>query len=99
MFMHVVYFWLKPDLKPADKRQFMAKLKAMKKIPSVKFFHVGTPAKTDRPVIDRTYSVALVTGFATAKGQDDYQVHPIHDAFRKDCAHCWMKVVIYDSVE
>lgn len=96
MFMHVVYFWLKPDLKPADRRGFMTKLKAMKKIPSVKFFHVGAPADTDRPVIDRTYSVALVTGFADKKGHDIYQDHKIHDDFRKQCAHCWMKVVIYD---
>ncbi len=59
---------------------------------------VGVPADTDRPIIDRSYSYALVVMFRDAAGHDAYQVHPVHDRFREECAGFWRKVQIYDSV-
>ncbi len=96
MFLHSVYFWLKPGLTPEQQAQFWAGVKSLGEIPSVKFFFVGAPADTDRPVIDRSYSCNLVTGFDDVAGHDLYQDHPIHDAFR-ELSDLWSKVLIYDA--
>ncbi|MES1158639.1 MAG: Dabb family protein [Terricaulis silvestris] len=98
MFIHSVYFWLKPDLTAQQRDQFWAGVKALGGIPGVRFFFIGSPAETDRPVIDRSYSCALITGFDDLAGHDAYQVHPIHDRFR-ELSHLWDRVQIYDATE
>ena len=96
MFVHCVFFWLKPDLTPTQLKEFTDKASALTRIPSVQYGSLGKPAVTDRPVIDRSYSYGLLVAFEDLAGHDAYQVHPVHDAFRKDCAHLWNRVVIYD---
>jgi hypothetical protein len=56
------------------------------------------PAATDREIIDRSYSYALVVSFADEAGHEAYQVHPVHDRFREQCGGSWKKIVIYDAV-
>ena len=97
MFVHAVYFWLKPDLAPAQVGQYEEMARAMSKIPGVRHLWLGKPAATDRPVIERGYSYGLVVVFDDAAGEAAYQTHPIHDAFREKCGSFWTKVVIYDS--
>lgn len=97
MFVHSVYFWLKPDLSDEDVANYVAGVKSLLTIKDVKTGFVGTPASTDRPIIDRSYSYALITMFEDKAGHDAYQVDPIHDKFREDCEQYWDKVVIYDS--
>ena len=97
MFVHSVYFWLKPDLTNAQKREFVKKLNALTTIETVKTSYVGTPASTARPIIDRTYSYALILAFENKADHDVYQEHPVHDEFRA-IADYWMKVQIYDAV-
>ena len=96
MFVHSVYFWLRPDLSATERQTFLDDLNALLTIESVRFGFVGTPADTDRPIIDRSYSYALIVAFDDLAGHDAYQVHPIHDDFRGN-AHCWEKIVIYDA--
>lgn len=98
MFIHVVYFWLREGLSPDEAAQFSAGVQSLLAIESVKHGWVGVPAATDRPVIDRSYSRALVVVFADEAGHDAYQVDPIHDRFRDECHHLWTRVQIYDSV-
>lgn len=98
MFVHSVFFWLRPDLTPEETAQFWEQVRALTTIPSVKIGSVGTPANTDRPIIDRSYSAALLTVFEDEAGHDAYQVHPIHDKFRIECAPLWSKVLIYDAI-
>jgi Stress responsive A/B Barrel Domain len=98
MFVHAVYFWLKPDLNEADQAQFWAGVRSLGTIKSVKHCFIGTPAATDRPIIDRSYSCALTVVFAGDAEQEAYQVDPIHDAFRIECAHLWERILIYDSM-
>ena len=95
MFIHSVYFWLKPDITADEEKEFLKRVTALTKISSVKHGWVGTPADTDRPIIDRTYSYGLVTAFDDVAGHDIYQVHPIHDAFR-ELHHLWTAIKIYD---
>lgn len=99
MFVHSVYFWLKPGLSDADRLAFFDGVRAMREIETVAKFFVGTPAATDRPVIDRSYDCALVVVFHDKAGHDAYQVHPLHDAFRQNCERYWSRVVIYDAVD
>jgi hypothetical protein len=99
MFVHAVYFWLRDDLTEAEKDAFRKGVNALATIESVEHCYVGVPADTDRPVIDRSYSYALVVVFADQEGHDLYQAHPVHDRFRVDCAPYWERVLIYDSVD
>jgi hypothetical protein len=96
MFTHCVFFWLKDGLSAAERAEFEEKGRALASLPSVVTGTFGTPAATDRPVIDRSYSYGLMVVFKDEAGHDAYQVDPVHDAFRKDCAKYWSKVVIYD---
>ena len=98
MFVHSVYFWLRDDLTPDQTRQFEEGVRALAAIETVRHGFVGTPAPTDRPIIDRSYSYALVLAFDESAGHDAYQVHPVHDRFRQECSPLWTRVLIYDAV-
>jgi hypothetical protein len=98
MFIHSVYFWLKPDLTDAERDRFWAGVRSLTTIESVRHGFAGVPAATDRPIIDRSYSCALIVMFDDDAGHEAYQVHPIHDRFREECAPFWTKVLIYDAV-
>jgi hypothetical protein len=97
MLVHHVLFWLKTDLSADQKALFVEKLNALSGIESLKLFKVGTPASTDRPVIDRSYSYSLLTLFDDMAGHDVYQVHALHQDFLNHCKTLWDKVVIYDA--
>lgn len=97
-FVHHVYFWLnKPDSKE-DLNKLVEGLKTLTAIKSLKTHHIGVPAGTSREVIDSSYSISWLTIFDDAKGQDAYQVDPIHLAFVDNYKHLWKKVVVYDSI-
>ena len=98
MFVHCVYFWLKEDLTAAEKRQFTEGLNSLLTIGSVQHGYLGVPAPTNRPIIDRSYSYALVAVFDGQAEHDAYQEDPIHDRFRDSCASFWRDVKIYDFV-
>jgi len=98
MFVHSVYFWLKPDLTEEQRAKFWEGVRSLTTIESVRQGFAGLPASTDRPIIDRSYSCALIVIFDDAAGHDAYQVHPVHDKFREECAPFWSKVLIYDAV-
>jgi hypothetical protein len=98
MFIHAVYFWLRPDLGSADRKKFEAGLRSLRTIEGVREGYIGSPASTDRPVIERGYSRALVLVFGDEAAQEAYQVHPVHDKFRDECGKFWTSVRIYDSV-
>jgi len=98
-FIHHVYFWLKNPDDPVVNKKFLKGLKEMGTIESISLLHIGTPADTDRPVIDNTYHYSFLVGFKDRKGHDIYQEHPIHEKFRKEYSDMWTKVLVYDSVD
>ncbi|NJK42658.1 MAG: Dabb family protein [Aquincola sp.] len=98
MFVHAVYFTLRPDLSAADTATFLAWQPKLCALPSVSVGYTGVPAETDRPVIDRAYTHALVLVFVDAAAEAAYQVHPEHDRFRAECGTFWTQVRIFDSV-
>ena len=95
MFVHCVYFWLKPDITAEEVRRFVEGVRALTTLRTVRHGWVGKPAATDRPIIDRSYSYGLTVIFEDVEGHDAYQVHPVHDEFR-ELHHLWTAVKIYD---
>ena len=80
-------------------QKLIAGLEALSTVPEIKLFHIGTPAATDREVIDNTYAVSWLNIFETSQDQDVYQTHPLHLKFIEDCSHLWSKVKVYDSIQ
>ena len=98
VFIHHVFFWLKNPDKPADIAALTEGLKTLTKVKTIKKFHIGRPADTDRGVIDRSYSLSWMIFFSSGEDQASYQIDPIHLKFVENCSHLWNKVVVYDSV-
>lgn len=96
MFVHCVYFWLRDDLTEAERRQFDDGVHSLTTIASVRHGFAGTPADTDRPIIDRSYTTGLVVVFDDRDAHDAYQDDPVHDDFRNTCSSFWTQVRIYD---
>jgi hypothetical protein len=98
MLVHAVYFWLREDLNDVERDTFMQAVRTLKGIAEVQAAYIGGPAGTERrPVIDASYSCALVLVFADVAAQDRYQTDPIHLAFVERCRSFWKRVQIYDS--
>lgn len=97
MLSHIVVFWLKNDLSDAQRSAFRQGLESLKSIESARSVYIGSPAKTgDRPIIDKSYSLALTVLFDSIQDHDSYQVHPLHLAFLKQYGSFWSQVLIYD---
>jgi Stress responsive A/B Barrel Domain len=95
MFVHHVFFWLKPE---ASTDELIAGLKTLTDVEGLVDWHIGIPADTNREVIDRSYSVSWLTMFESAADEAVYQTHPVHLAFVDNCKHLWERVLVYDSV-
>src|SRR3990170_4235385 len=77
MFIHHVYFWLKNPSSKEDLQKLLDGLDKLSKVKTIKMFHIGKPADTNRDVIDTSYSVSWLAIFDDKEGQDSYQVDPI----------------------
>lgn len=99
MLLHTVLFWVKPDLAPAQIREFEQGLRSLTGIASVRWHFIGRPATTRRPVIDSTYAYKLVVAFDDLAGHDHYQAVDVHQRFIAACSGYWTRVQIYDAVD
>jgi hypothetical protein len=99
MFIHHVYFWLRNESNEEDRAKLIEGLKKLSNVKTIKRFHIGLPAATNRDVIERSYSVSWLLFFDNPADQDSYQTDPIHLKFVEDCSMLWKKVVVYDSVD
>jgi hypothetical protein len=97
-FIHHVFFWLKKTESKEDLQQLIEGLNKLSKASTIKDFHIGKPAATNRDVIDTTWSVSWLLLFDNKEDQDIYQTDPIHLKFIEDCSHLWSKVLVYDAV-
>ncbi len=97
-FAHIVYFWLTTPNSQEDRKAFETSLiNFINHSKYIKTKHVGVPANTNRPVIDRSYSYCLSLTFANKADQDLYQEEDVHLQFIKESSHLWEKVIVYDS--
>lgn len=98
LFVHHVFFWLKNPGNQVDKAALIKGLEELTTLPTIKTYHIGTPAPTDRAVIDSSYSVSWLLIFDSIEDEASYQNDPIHHAFVDKCKHLWARVVVYDSI-
>jgi hypothetical protein len=98
LFVHHVYFWLKNKDSKQDLEKLVAGLKKLSAVKTIKQFHIGKPAGTDRDVIDISYAVSWLVLFDNGADQASYQTDPIHLKFVEECSSLWTKVIVYDSV-
>lgn len=98
LFVHHVYFFLKNPNNETDKAKLLEGLEKLSKVPTIRMVHIGSPASTNRSVIERGYSVSWLCFFDNLEEQEIYQKHPIHLKFVEDYSHLWEKVIVYDSI-
>jgi hypothetical protein len=96
-FIHHVFFWLKEN-NENNRRQLIEGLQKLSATTTIKQFHIGVPANTNRDVVENTYSVSWMIFFDSAADQDSYQIDPIHLNFVKECSHLWTRVTVFDCV-
>ncbi|HWB26502.1 MAG TPA: Dabb family protein [Chitinophagaceae bacterium] len=99
IFVHHVYFFLKERGNKEHQAQLIDGLRKLSAAPTIKDFHIGVPADTNRDVIERGYAASWFVLFANGEDQASYQVDPIHLKFVEECAHLWEKVIVYDSID
>ena len=64
MLSHNVFFWLKPDLTDEQRKEFVEALSALRTIPALHTFLMGTPADVaDRPVVDKSFDYSVTCLF------------------------------------
>jgi hypothetical protein len=100
VFVHSVYFWLKNPTNIDDRTLFETSLKKFineSKFAREKF--IGTPAGTQRSVVDNSYDYCLIVTFNSKEDQDKYQKEPAHLQFIKEAKHLWEEVIIYDAIK
>ena len=96
MFVHTVFFWLKKELSQEQKEAFFKGVDTLKTIQPNVMITTGTPASTNRPIIDTSYDYGLTCIFESLDDHDKYQVDPVHLKFVENHANDWDKVLIYD---
>lgn len=99
VFIHHVFFWLKNPESKTDRDKLVAGLLKLSEVKTIRSFHIGKPADTNREVIERGYAISWLLHFENADDQASYQSDPIHLKFVEDCSHLWGKVIVYDSVD
>ena len=99
IFLHHVYFWLNNADSIDDRNKLVEGLTKLSAVKTIKAFHIGKPADTNRDVIERGYAVSWFVQFDNATNQASYQTDPIHLNFVDTCKHLWSKVIVYDSVD
>lgn len=94
MFVHHVFFWLKPG---SDRALFEAELKKLVTIDLVRESRLGVKVASPREVVESTYDYSLLAIFDNKADHDAYQVHPEHDVFIHNCKEMWARVQVYDA--
>ncbi len=99
MLIHSVFFYLRPDLTPAQREEFLKEgLESLLPITSITKAYIGRPAAIPpRPVVDSSYDFALNALFENIEAHNAYQVDPVHKAFVERFKTYWSKVQIYDA--
>lgn len=99
MFIHTVYFWMKPEATEADRDQTIQDCRDyLSKISTVRQLWAGIPAQTPREVVDNSYGVGLTVVLDDSAGHDVYQDDPLHLEFIARNKANWSRVQVYDAV-
>jgi len=97
-FVHSVYFWLNNPDNEADRAAFEKAIHTLlvnSKYTKTNF--LGIPPKSEREVVDDSFTYNLFVTFESADAQEAYQVEEAHLAFIEEAQSLWKKVVVYDA--
>lgn len=98
-FIHMVFFWLHEPDNESVRATFEASLRRfLNESRYAGSWHVGTPAGSDRSVVDSSYTYCLVVTFASREMHDQYQSEPPHLRFISESGSLWKRVQVYDSL-
>jgi hypothetical protein len=98
MFLHNVHYWLRPDLTPAEKENFLRGIDALMRLRSVRQAWFGKPAGSDA-MADRSFDYSIVLDLGDEAGHDDFQADPEHQAIRDSIGKSWDRILIYDVAD
>jgi hypothetical protein len=96
MLVHSVFFWLKKDLKESEKKDFLAGLKSLEAIDVIRKLYVGSPAPSERAVVEKGYTYGLTVLLDDLEAHDKYQSDETHQRFLKTFSWMWDKVLVFD---
>ena len=95
-FIHTAYFWFKEGASEERKTAMIKDTENLRKIASVKGLFYGSPAATDRPVVEKSYDFAVVVHFEDLTGHDAYQNDQIHLDLLANHSDLWSRVMVTD---
>jgi len=87
---------LNQDVTEDQKAAFITDCEKLAEIETVRAFYSGSPANTDRDVIENTYDYAVVFHFKDLEDQEYYQQHPLHLKMIEMHQEKWEKVMVTD---
>jgi hypothetical protein len=96
MHIHNVYFWLESNLDKVALNSFEQGLSSLCLDSDVKSGFFGKPAKTDRDVVENSYTYGLVLIFGDLNAHDKYQSGLVHDQFIAEHNSKWIRAVVHD---
>jgi hypothetical protein len=103
-FAHHVLFWLKDKENKDAYASVLSALRQLRKIETVRFLHVGTPAISDiafeARATDASYTFSYLALFDSREDKENYLRHPLHTKFFEDFGGSKgiiSKAQIYDS--
>ena len=97
---HVVVLWLKRPGDAADRAALIEASRRFLAIAGVQSVRVGPPLPSERPIVDDSFDVALVMGFADAAALERYQADPAHEAATREVLLPLVeRLVVYDFVD
>ena len=94
---HVVVCWLKDPGDAEQRHELIEATKMFKELPGVEYVGAGTALPSTRPVVDRSYDVAIVMRFKDRKSLEQYQQSKIHRiAVERTLKPLVARYVVYD---
>ncbi len=94
---HVVLCWLADPGNPTHRARVVAASEELASIPTVLTLHVGTALESEREIVDDSFDVGLVIGFADEAGLEAYLDHPDHLARVADVfGPLSARIIVYD---
>lgn len=96
--LHVVLFWLKPDMPAAERAAMPAAIREKgMQVPGVDSIWVGQPAGTPRAVVDNSYDLMVVMRFQDAAALTAWEPHPLHQELLARFGPHVAKIQVYDG--
>jgi hypothetical protein len=99
VYFHYLLFWLKPELTPAQVKDFENFFEGLKKLPYVKNVRYGGPANsTPRPVMDNSFTYNASMEFDSIEDLETYGKLDGHLALVAKYKPFFNKMMVHDSV-